>query len=235
MPRPPSIVFGATSINDPLGQPGLQPIGIGRALSNRASGLGDTIARWHESRRERICRRSGSGRSGGTYPVSFRRCRDRFSARPASQSVDAESVAKAIAQALAMPIEEGHARHQALLAVVSDYDVDRWQTAGAPDRSPGREWELARAAKLTSDSRFTVGKADKPLFESERRRRAWFARLTPVLGAGAIIMASANVVAVVQSKKARGRATDSSGLRSAETAKNHAINPAAIINAAPSR
>ena len=148
---------------------------------------------------------------------------------------DAESVAKAIAQALAMPLEERHARHQALLAVVSDYDVDRWQTAGVPDRSAGREWELARAAKLTSDSRFTVGKADKPLFESERRRRAWFARLTPVLGAGAIIMASANVVAVVQSKKARGRATDSSGLRSAETAKNHAINPAAIINAAPSR
>ena len=148
---------------------------------------------------------------------------------------DAELVAKAIAQALAMPIEEGHARHQALLAVVSDYDVDRGQTAGVPDRSAGREWELARAAKLTSDSRFTVGKADKPLFESERRRRAWFARLTPVLGAGAIIMASANVVAVVQSKKARGRATDSSGLRSAETAKNHAINPAAIINAAPSR
>jgi hypothetical protein len=142
---------------------------------------------------------------------------------------------KAIAQALAMPLEERHARHQALLAVVSDYDVDRWQTAGVPDRSAGREWELARAAKLTSDSRFTVGKADKPLFESERRRRAWFARLTPVLGAGAIIMASANVVAVVQSKKARGRATDSSGLRSAETAKNHAINPAAIINAAPSR
>jgi trehalose 6-phosphate synthase len=40
---------------------------------------------------------------------------------------DAESVAGAIAQALAMPIEERRARHQALLAVISDYDVDRWQ------------------------------------------------------------------------------------------------------------
>jgi len=40
---------------------------------------------------------------------------------------DPESVAGAIAQALAMPIEERRARHQALLAAISDYDVDRWQ------------------------------------------------------------------------------------------------------------
>ena len=40
---------------------------------------------------------------------------------------DPESVAGAIAQALAMPIEERRARHQALLAVVYTYDVDRWQ------------------------------------------------------------------------------------------------------------
>ena len=40
---------------------------------------------------------------------------------------DAESVANALAQALAMPLEERRARHQALLAVVSDYDVERWQ------------------------------------------------------------------------------------------------------------
>jgi len=40
---------------------------------------------------------------------------------------DPESVAGAIAQALAMPIEERRARHQALLAAVLDYDVDRWQ------------------------------------------------------------------------------------------------------------
>ena len=40
---------------------------------------------------------------------------------------DAESVAGAIAHALAMPLEERRSRHQALLAVVSEYDVDRWQ------------------------------------------------------------------------------------------------------------
>ena len=40
---------------------------------------------------------------------------------------DAESVAGAIAQALVMPIEERRERHQALLAAVLDYDVDRWQ------------------------------------------------------------------------------------------------------------
>jgi len=40
---------------------------------------------------------------------------------------DAESVANAIVQALAMPLDERRARHQALLAVVSTYDVDRWQ------------------------------------------------------------------------------------------------------------
>jgi trehalose 6-phosphate synthase len=40
---------------------------------------------------------------------------------------DAESVANAIAHALAMPLEERRARHQALLAVVTNYDVDRWQ------------------------------------------------------------------------------------------------------------
>jgi trehalose 6-phosphate synthase len=40
---------------------------------------------------------------------------------------DAESVAGAIAQALAMPLEERRSRHQALLSAVSDYDVDRWQ------------------------------------------------------------------------------------------------------------
>ena len=40
---------------------------------------------------------------------------------------DAESVAGAIAQALAMPLEERRARHQALLADVCGYDVERWQ------------------------------------------------------------------------------------------------------------
>jgi trehalose 6-phosphate synthase len=40
---------------------------------------------------------------------------------------DPESVAGAIAQALVMPLEERRERHQALLAAILDYDVDRWQ------------------------------------------------------------------------------------------------------------
>jgi trehalose 6-phosphate synthase len=40
---------------------------------------------------------------------------------------DPESVAGAIAQALMMPLEERCERHQALLAAVLSYDVDRWQ------------------------------------------------------------------------------------------------------------
>jgi len=39
---------------------------------------------------------------------------------------DAESVAGAIAQALVMSLEERRARHQALLAAICEYDVDRW-------------------------------------------------------------------------------------------------------------
>jgi trehalose 6-phosphate synthase len=40
---------------------------------------------------------------------------------------DAESVAAAIAQALTMPLEERRARHDVLLAAISEYDVERWQ------------------------------------------------------------------------------------------------------------
>jgi trehalose 6-phosphate synthase len=40
---------------------------------------------------------------------------------------DPESVAGAIAQALSMPLEERRDRHKALLATVSNYDVERWQ------------------------------------------------------------------------------------------------------------
>ena len=40
---------------------------------------------------------------------------------------DAESVASALAQALAMPLEERFERHQSLYAKVCEYDVNRWQ------------------------------------------------------------------------------------------------------------
>jgi trehalose 6-phosphate synthase len=40
---------------------------------------------------------------------------------------DPESVAGALAQALAMPLQERRARHEAAFANVCEYDVDRWQ------------------------------------------------------------------------------------------------------------
>jgi trehalose 6-phosphate synthase len=40
---------------------------------------------------------------------------------------DAESVASALAQALAMPLEERLARHEVLYAKLCEYDVNRWQ------------------------------------------------------------------------------------------------------------
>src|SRR6516162_1408715 len=40
---------------------------------------------------------------------------------------DPDSVAAAIAQALSMPLAERRERYQALLAVISNYDIDRWQ------------------------------------------------------------------------------------------------------------
>jgi trehalose 6-phosphate synthase len=54
---------------------------------------------------------------------------------------DAESVANALLQALAMPLDERRARHQALHAKVCEYDVNRWQreflTALRIGREPG--------------------------------------------------------------------------------------------------
>ena len=40
---------------------------------------------------------------------------------------DAESVANALSQALAMPLDERRARHQGLHAKVCEYDINRWQ------------------------------------------------------------------------------------------------------------
>jgi trehalose 6-phosphate synthase len=40
---------------------------------------------------------------------------------------DAESVANALAHALAMPLEERRARHKDLYAAICEYDVHRWQ------------------------------------------------------------------------------------------------------------
>jgi trehalose 6-phosphate synthase len=68
---------------------------------------------------------------------------------------DAESVAGAIAQALAMPLEERRARHQALLAAISEYDVDRWQREflTALRGQNGVRDELANSVSNTSPRR----------------------------------------------------------------------------------
>ena len=54
---------------------------------------------------------------------------------------DAESVASALAQALAMPLEERRARHEVLYAKVCEYDVNRWQREFLTALRRGREHE----------------------------------------------------------------------------------------------
>lgn len=54
---------------------------------------------------------------------------------------EAESVASAIAQGLAMPLDERRARHEALFANVCEYDIDRWQREFLTALRGGRERE----------------------------------------------------------------------------------------------
>jgi trehalose 6-phosphate synthase len=72
---------------------------------------------------------------------------------------DAESVAHAIAQALAMTLEERRARHQALLAVVSAYDLDRWQreflAALRDENGSAQELQNLKAIARTPSARST--------------------------------------------------------------------------------
>ena len=65
---------------------------------------------------------------------------------------DAESVANALAQALAMPLKERRARHEALYAKVCEYDVNRWQQEFlAALGGEGREHERFQSyAELTN-------------------------------------------------------------------------------------
>jgi trehalose 6-phosphate synthase len=66
---------------------------------------------------------------------------------------DAESVANALAQALAMPREERRARHKTLLAKVREYDVNRWQREFLAVLRGGREHE--RFQSNASDGELT--------------------------------------------------------------------------------
>ena len=84
---------------------------------------------------------------------------------------DAELVANAIAQALTMSLEERRARHQALLAVVTDYDVDRWQreflTALRGDNGHTRELEnLSTLSRWPSRPRAREPKEFVPVRQS---------------------------------------------------------------------
>jgi trehalose 6-phosphate synthase len=54
---------------------------------------------------------------------------------------DAESVASALAQALAMPLEERRARHELLYGKLCEYDVNRWQREFLTALRRGREPE----------------------------------------------------------------------------------------------
>jgi trehalose 6-phosphate synthase len=54
---------------------------------------------------------------------------------------DAESVASALLQALAMPLEERRARHKTLYAAICEYGIDRWQREFLTALRGGREHE----------------------------------------------------------------------------------------------
>jgi trehalose 6-phosphate synthase len=67
---------------------------------------------------------------------------------------DAESVASALAQALAMPLEERRARHEVLYAKLCEYDVNRWQREFLTALRRGREHESFQSdSRLMANSR----------------------------------------------------------------------------------
>ncbi len=84
---------------------------------------------------------------------------------------DAESVANALLQALAMPLEERRARHKALRAKVCEYDVNRWQREFLTALRRGREYErfqgYASNAELTNLE--TSGARLAPIESAESR------------------------------------------------------------------
>lgn len=90
----------------------------------------------------------------------------------------APAVAGALARALAMPLQERCARHEALFAAVCEHDVDRWQQEFlATLRSDsGRDWNpicstlaepaatVPRAAAQARDEETLSGAAEMPRF-----------------------------------------------------------------------
>jgi trehalose 6-phosphate synthase len=72
---------------------------------------------------------------------------------------DSESVANALFQALAMPLEDRHARHKALHAEVCKYDVNRWQREFLTilREGPGRETHQTYASNGELPTLDTIG------------------------------------------------------------------------------
>src|SRR5438067_7031959 len=99
---------------DPLCESCIQSVSARRTLSNGARRLRDAIARRYEPRCEGICRRSRSGRSGRPHPVAVHCAAIKLRSALLVNPYDAESVANAVSQALAMPLEERRARQKAL-------------------------------------------------------------------------------------------------------------------------
>jgi trehalose 6-phosphate synthase len=81
---------------------------------------------------------------------------------------DAESVASALAQALVMPLEERHARHEELYAKVCEYDVNRWQREflTALRGVPGRETHQPYASDGGLPNLDTIGARLAPIGET---------------------------------------------------------------------
>ena len=82
---------------------------------------------------------------------------------------DAESVASALAQALAMPLEERRARHEVLYAKLCEYDVNRWQREflTALRGGPGRETYQSYASNGELPTLDTIGERIAPSAEIE--------------------------------------------------------------------
>jgi trehalose 6-phosphate synthase len=82
---------------------------------------------------------------------------------------DAESVASALAQALAMPLEERRARHEVLYAKLCEYDVNRWQREFLTALRRGREHESFQSSSSNGElpNLDTIGARIAPSAEIE--------------------------------------------------------------------
>jgi len=76
---------------------------------------------------------------------------------------DAESVASALVQALAMPLRERRARHEVLYAKVCENDLDRWQREFLTALQGGREHERFQSSNGELTNQETSGARLAPI------------------------------------------------------------------------